>query len=382
MPVPTGLTGNAPYTLSVPTDTNLNFINNAFTQPAFKEISGLSAGSLNAFLLSSTDVSLYTYAMLALTGTWNLSLTVSGSNDNTNFFNVQYTVNGGNAGYFTSTIANNSNNSIVIIPLYYRFLQVQVTSYTSGTVNGVLELYTARTSPFIAGSINVGQIAGGSATNATYSATGNNNDPGLVVKGDILVFNGTTWDFVKEPPSGNGVQTRAGLMGVGQLIQDPFNAGNYAQAASATGDGISAGVVPISSSGIENFAGTIDRLRGNIDTGALINASGVTTTQTTADQTNYNGRGVKVALTTTAIGTGSITLHIQGKDTSGAGAYYDILVGAAVVTNTTNIYTAYPNVAAVANVSVNDIVPRTWRIQVVANNANAATYTVSANVIV
>ena len=113
------------------------------------------------------------------------------------------------------------------------------------------------------------------------------------------------------------------------------------------------------------------------DTGALITASAATTTQNSPDQYNANFRGIKVVLSTTAIGTGSITLTIQGKD-SVSGSYYTILAGAAVVTNTVNVYTVFPSAPATANVSANDFLPSAWRILCTANNANAATYTVSA----
>ena len=100
-----------------------------------------------------------------------------------------------------------------------------------------------------------------------------------------------------------------------------------------------------------------------------------TATVNGTDQTNYNSRGVTVVLVTTVIGTGSITLTIQGKDPA-SGTYYTLLAGAAVVTNTTNRYTVFPGATAAANVSVNDALPYQWRVIVTANNANAATYTV------
>jgi hypothetical protein len=129
------------------------------------------------------------------------------------------------------------------------------------------------------------------------------------------------------------------------------------------------------------FNGTTwDRLRGNVDTAALITAAGATTTQATADQTNYNGRCVKVVLDMTTVGTGSVTPTIQGKDAA-SGKYYTLLAGAAVVTNVTNVYTVCPGVTATANVSASDVLPRTWRVNVVANNANPTTYTLGASVI-
>ena len=125
---------------------------------------------------------------------------------------------------------------------------------------------------------------------------------------------------------------------------------------------------------------TWDLQTGNVNTTVGITATGVTTTQTGADQTNYNGRGVIVVLDMTNVGTGSVTIAIQGKD-SVSGKYYTLLTGAAVATNSTNVYTVYPGVTVAANVSASAPLPRTWRVVVTANNANATTYTVGASVL-
>jgi hypothetical protein len=126
---------------------------------------------------------------------------------------------------------------------------------------------------------------------------------------------------------------------------------------------------------------TFDLLQNNTNTSALITATGATTSQTSADQTNYNGRGIQVVLDMTVVGTGSVTITIEGKDAA-SGKYYPLLVGLPVVTNSTNVYTVYPGAAATANVSSPSPLPRTWRVRTTANNANAATYTVGACVIV
>lgn len=107
----------------------------------------------------------------------------------------------------------------------------------------------------------------------------------------------------------------------------------------------------------------------------VVNAVAATTTFTGPDQTNSVWRGVKVYIITTAIGTGSITVSIQGKDAFGN--YATLLASAAIVTNTTTILTLYPGIAVVANASASDVLPNTWRIVVTANNANPATYQVS-----
>jgi hypothetical protein len=141
------------------------------------------------------------------------------------------------------------------------------------------------------------------------------------------------------------------------------------------GDGLSFGI-PAGAVYLHNGA-SWDRQRANEDPGALITAVAVTTSQNSGDQTNYNWRGVKVALNMTSVGTGSVTLTIQGKDTV-SGSYYTLLSGAAVVTNVLNVYEVYPGVTATANVSASTTVPRTFRVLVTANNANPTTYTVGA----
>lgn len=110
--------------------------------------------------------------------------------------------------------------------------------------------------------------------------------------------------------------------------------------------------------------------------GALNVPPGTTTTITGSDVTSDLGaRGVTVYVKTTAIGTGSITVTIQGKDVA-SGDYYTLLAGAAITTNTVNRYTVYPGLTAAANVVASDALPAVWRVLVIANNANPATYTV------
>ena len=82
----------------------------------------------------------------------------------------------------------------------------------------------------------------------------------------------------------------------------------------------------------------------------------------------------------TVPGTGIVTLSINFKD-GASGKYITLLTGAAVITQVTNVYTIYPGAAAVANVSANDVVPRTFQLKVVANNANPVTFSVGYSLI-
>lgn len=116
------------------------------------------------------------------------------------------------------------------------------------------------------------------------------------------------------------------------------------------------------------------------DLGAVLTGAAATATQNTLDLSNGAFRGIKAVLDMTTVGTGSVTLSIQGKDQA-SGKYITLLAGAAVTTNTTNVYTIYPGLPATANVSANDVLTKTFRILVTANNANATTYTVGVHML-
>lgn len=116
-------------------------------------------------------------------------------------------------------------------------------------------------------------------------------------------------------------------------------------------------------------------------TAVLLDSGARTTTQTLADQQNTVGDGVlNVVLDMTTVGTGSVTLTIDGKDIA-SGKYYNILTGAAVATNSTNVYKVGRGLTASANAVVNDVVPAYWRVKVTANNANSATYSVGYSLV-
>lgn len=107
------------------------------TAGAYQELTSLSAGALNADLIPSMDISNYAEIALMVTGTFSGTLTVSFSNDNSNFFPWAGTVvSGGGAG---NTIT--ATGMYRIVPMG-RYMRVRMTSYTSGTAAGVAELYT------------------------------------------------------------------------------------------------------------------------------------------------------------------------------------------------------------------------------------------------
>lgn len=109
--------------------------------------------------------------------------------------------------------------------------------------------------------------------------------------------------------------------------------------------------------------------------GVTILASGARTTTQTSDD-YQGGTGLHLIINMTSAGTGSVTPKIQGK--GNLGTYYDILVGSAITTDSVNVLKVGPGIGQVANGAAADILPPTWRVVVTANNANSATYSVTA----
>lgn len=177
---------------------------------------------------------------------------------------------------------------------------------------------------------------------------------------------------------GDAQLTTRGMIGVTLFAEDSVQAFG---SSSINGDGVSAsGIGIVSSTYNRIFNGTTyDRVRSNVDATGLASAARTTTTNS-GDITNYNGTGIHVVLDVTNAGTGSITLTIQGKDAL-SGQYYTLLAGAAVTTVSTNVYKVFPGSTVTANVSANDICPRTIRILVTHNNANSITYSVGYSLI-
>lgn len=156
----------------------------------------------------------------------------------------------------------------------------------------------------------------------------------------------------------------------------------------ATADAISSGTVGfgMTANAINyGFNGTTyDRVRNNIDSAASIltltaQAPG---TVNSADQTNFNGRGVKLGINITAdsAGTALVVVTIQGKDTV-SGQYYTILTSASLATVAFSTLTVYPAITATANVAASDILPRTWRASVTVSGAGTASATVGSSTI-
>lgn len=108
-------------------------------------------------------------------------------------------------------------------------------------------------------------------------------------------------------------------------------------------------------------------------------ASGVqnTTPINTADQTNVYWHGVTVVINVSAFTAGTYTPHLQGKDNV-SGVYYDMLVGPAIGATGTTVLRVYPGMTPIANQANGDVLPRTWRLQLVGATGQNMTLSVGA----
>jgi len=128
---------------------------------------------------------------------------------------------------------------------------------------------------------------------------------------------------------------------------------------------------------------TWDRLRNNAEITLLESATRNSTT-TSPTQTNYNARGVIVAIKVTAVpGTDTITVYIDGHDPA-SNDWYVLLTGSALDTTGMRAYVVCPG----AGSAVGDIdavsshpLPRKWRVRVVHSAATDFTYSVGASYI-
>lgn len=125
---------------------------------------------------------------------------------------------------------------------------------------------------------------------------------------------------------------------------------------------------------------SFDRRRANIDlSSSLVTLSGTTSgTYNSADQTNFNHKGIQLGINLTSISGGSITVTIQGKDAV-SGVYYTILQSAALSSAAFTRLTVHPGLTTSANAMANDLLPRTWRVQVVVGSGATVTGTIGAS---
>jgi hypothetical protein len=285
---------------------------------------------------TATDVQQYRSFSVQVVSTGTAGTFIfEGSNDNTNFqavpvFNQALVV----TVPIVTAITASASQIIYNGACNFRYLRLRIaTTITGGSIQA---FSTFTQTPFAATSLPVSQ---GTAANLNATAT---------------ISSGT-------------VTTVSTVTTLSQFAAS-------AAAADATANPTST----ITRDALHLFNGTSwDRQYNNTEVTLLASAAR-TTTQTSADIVNYNWSKLTVVLDMTVVGTGSVTVSIDGKDTA-SGKYINLLTGAAITTNSTNRYRIGEALAAVANAVAQDYIPRIIRIVVTANNANSATYSVGYN---
>tara|TARA_R110000782_G_scaffold206023_1_gene294284 strand:- start:4 stop:942 length:939 start_codon:yes stop_codon:yes gene_type:complete len=85
-------------------------------------------------VIDAIDVGEYKWVSLQLTGTFVATVAFQGSNDNGTFYDVIVQ----NPGLLSEPyVTNMTGTGLVKIPVLYKYLRARVTSYTSGTVQGI-----------------------------------------------------------------------------------------------------------------------------------------------------------------------------------------------------------------------------------------------------
>lgn len=130
------------------------------------EVTG-SAGSLNADAIASTDVSLYRWVSVQVTGTWSGTLTFQGSNDNSTFVSVALMNTASTQATAFTTL---TSNVIAHGPIAFKYFRVRMTSYSSGTANATAEFYQSPTA-FASLGVSVSTINIGSITTSVTPGT-------------------------------------------------------------------------------------------------------------------------------------------------------------------------------------------------------------------
>lgn len=128
--------------------------NSQLTAGAFMEKSGSATGA-GGDIVAAFDASGYKWGLLQIGGTFVGTINVQVSNDNFTTIGTQFANNTNNVALAPSV--NISSNNMYYFPVQGRYIRIRMASYTSGTANGILEMYTYPLStPIVGGQISIG----------------------------------------------------------------------------------------------------------------------------------------------------------------------------------------------------------------------------------
>jgi hypothetical protein len=109
----------------------------------------------------------------------------------------------------------------------------------------------------------------------------------------------------------------------------------------------------------------------------LLSSAARTTTTASSDVSNYHNRGAYIFVNVTSItSTPIIAVQVQGKEPVGSN-YFNICEFAAITATGTAAFLTYPGQTKIPGVVESFPLPRSWRINVVHQDADSITYSVS-----
>ncbi len=130
--------------------------------------------------------------------------------------------------------------------------------------------------------------------------------------------------------------------------------------------------------------GTAGERRVNNTQVELIADGTYSATQASADQVNYNARGIAIVFDITAVpGTDTVTIRLQMKDAV-SGKYITLAEDSAQAGMATRLLIVYPGIGSASgaiNVAASFPLPRTWRVQVSHSAASNFDYSVGGSYI-
>lgn len=116
--------------------------------------------------------------------------------------------------------------------------------------------------------------------------------------------------------------------------------------------------------------------------GTLLASAARTATASSPDQTNYNGRGVRIFINVTVHAvSAAIVPTIEVKDPV-SGVYTAIATGASITGTGHTVITVFPGVTVAANLAISNALGKIWRVTMTPGNANSATYSVGYSTLV
>lgn len=153
--------------------------------------------STSGDIIASQDVlgGGYLSVYFAITGTFTATIRLQGSNDNTNWNNVNFGVVSTNiyAGSASSSVAAGSTAALYQAAASFRYFKIATSSYTSGTINATMMLSPAHATmvPVIVGSSSIVSVGPSSVTSP---ADGISTNLWAAQAAYGYGFNGSTFD--------------------------------------------------------------------------------------------------------------------------------------------------------------------------------------------